>query len=46
MVRIDKGVGATLQDPVEFERDEPTPLFMVCAEKKPEDREDGRCDDP
>ena len=40
MVRIDEGVGAALQDPVELERDEPTPLFMVCAEKQPEGRED------
>lgn len=27
-------VGATVQDPVEFERDDPTQMFMVCAQKE------------
>ena len=37
VMQIDERVGATLQDPAEYERDRPTPIFMVCAEKKPED---------
>ncbi len=33
IVRIVEQVGRTIQDPLEFERDDPTRMFMVCAEK-------------
>lgn len=34
VVSIVEQVGRGLQDPVEFERDAPTQMFMVCAEKE------------
>ena len=34
VAEIAERVGARVQDPVEFERDEPTPMFMVCGEKE------------
>ena len=40
IAKITERVGATVQDPVEFERDDPTPMFMVCAEKPAEEREE------
>ena len=40
MVRIAERIGMAVQDPVELERDEPTPLFMVCAEKQPSPEEE------
>ena len=34
VVSIVEQVGRGVQDPVEFERDAPTQMFMVCAEKE------------
>ena len=38
VVKIVERIGAKVQDPTEFERDDPTPMFMVCAEKRTADR--------
>jgi len=34
IVRILEKAGRNVQDPVEFERDDPTQMFMVCAQKQ------------
>ncbi|MBR2529288.1 MAG: class I SAM-dependent methyltransferase [Blautia sp.] len=32
-IKVEEEIGRKVQDPVEFERDDPTFVFMVCAEK-------------